>query len=157
MEKLKEAVHYWKIESGDVDKDDSRGIQIKETKGECAVEGKASEMIASDYGRSIKTKKHSIGIEEAPKMVVIGNYWDKETVTQVVDLLKEYEDIFPRRFLEMKGITRSLWDMKFQLKPDAKPMKRRPYLLNPMYKEKVCKELDRVLDIGIIVSIEESK
>jgi hypothetical protein len=29
MEKLKEAIHYWKIESDDVDKDDPRGIQIK--------------------------------------------------------------------------------------------------------------------------------
>jgi hypothetical protein len=95
MEKLKEAVHCWKIESDDVDEDDPRGIQIKETKGEHVVEGKASDMVATDYGHLIKTKKHNIGTEEAPKMAIIEDYWDKETVTQVVDLLKEYEDIFP--------------------------------------------------------------
>jgi hypothetical protein len=43
-------------------------------------------------------KKHNIGTEEAPKMVVIGDYWDQEIVTQVVDLLKEYKDLFPGVF-----------------------------------------------------------
>jgi hypothetical protein len=41
---------------------------------------------------------------------------------QVVDLLKEYEYIFPRIFLKMKGITRSLGAMKIQLNPDFKPV-----------------------------------
>jgi hypothetical protein len=74
-------------------------------------------------------------------MAIIGDYWDKEKFTQVVELLKEYEE-FPQRFFEMKGITGSLGAMKIQLKPNAKPIKRRPYCLNPKYKEKVCKELD---------------
>jgi hypothetical protein len=56
----------------------------------------------------------------------------------VVDLLKEYEDLFPWSFLEMKGITRSLGAMKIQLKLNAKLVKRRPYRLNPKYKEKVA-------------------
>jgi hypothetical protein len=46
--------------------------------------------------------------------------------------------------------------MKIHLKPDAKMVKRMPYRLNPKYKEKVCKELDRMLDAGIIVPMEES-
>jgi hypothetical protein len=59
------------------------------------VEGKVLEVIVLEYYGLIKMKKHNIGIEEAPKMTIIGDYWDKETVTQVVDLLKEYEDLFP--------------------------------------------------------------
>jgi hypothetical protein len=62
------------------------------------------ETTTPDYTGPIKTKKHNIGIEEAPKMAIIGDYWDKETITQVVDLLKEYEDLFPQSFFEMKGI-----------------------------------------------------
>jgi hypothetical protein len=46
--------------------------------------------------------------------------------------------------------------MKIQLNPDAKPVKRRPYWLNPKYKEKVHKKLDQMLDVGIIVPVEES-
>lgn len=45
--------------------------------------------------------------------------------------------------------------MKITLKPDAKPVKHRPYLLNPKYKEKVCKELDKMLEAGIIEPVEE--
>jgi len=45
--------------------------------------------------------------------------------------------------------------MKIQLKLDTKSMKRRSYFLNPKYKEKVCKELDRMLDVRIIVLVEE--
>ena len=37
-----------------------------------------------------------------------------------------------------------------------KPIKQRPYLLNPKYKEKVCQELDTMMDVGIIEPIEES-
>jgi hypothetical protein len=137
--KLKEVVHCWKIDVDNVDDDDPRGIQIKESEGEHTLKGKATDMAAPNYNSSIKTKKHNIGTEEAPKMAIIGDYWDKEIVTQVVDLLKEYEDLFPRSFSEMKGIAGLLGAMKIQLKPDAKPVKTRPYRLNLKYKEKVCK------------------
>jgi len=43
----------------------------------------------------IKSNKYNIGTEKAPKMAIIGDYWDKEIITQVVNLLKEYEDLFP--------------------------------------------------------------
>jgi len=51
----------------------------------------------------------------------------------------------------MKGINGSLGAMNIPLKPDAKLVKRRPYCLYPIYKEKVWKEIDRMLDVGIIV------
>jgi len=46
--------------------------------------------------------------------------------------------------------------MKITLKLDVKPIKERPYHLNPEYKEKVCLELDKILAAGIIETIEES-
>jgi hypothetical protein len=57
----------------------------------------------------------------------------------------------------MKGIAGSLGSIKIQLKPNAKPVKRRNYCLNPKYKEMVRKELDHMLHVGIIVPIEDSK
>jgi hypothetical protein len=35
-------------------------------------------------------------------------------------------------------------------------VKKRSYGLNPKYKEKVCKELDQMLQVGSIVPVEES-
>ena len=81
VEKLKEVVHYWKFEVDDIDDDESQGIQLKEFEGECTLEGKATEIVALDYGCMIKTKKHNISTEEAPKMAIIGDYWDKYTIT----------------------------------------------------------------------------
>jgi hypothetical protein len=95
-------------------------------------------MVVSDYGRPVKVKRHNIGTEETPNMVVIRDYWYKETVTQVVYFLNEYEDLFPWSFLEMKGIAISLGAMKISLKPNAKSVKRTPYsCIKPKYKEKV--------------------
>ena len=76
-------------------------------------------------------------------------------MSQVVDLLKEYHNIFPTTFSKMKGIARELVEMKIQLKPDSKPIKKRPYRLNPKHNEKVKQELDKMLATCIIVSIEE--
>jgi hypothetical protein len=60
-------------------------------------------------------------------MAIIGDYWDQETVTQVVNLVKEYEYLFPKSFLEMKGSVESIREMTIKLKPDAKLVKKRPY------------------------------
>lgn len=46
--------------------------------------------------------------------------------------------------------------MKITLKPVAKPIKQRPYRLNPKYKEKVHKEHDKMLEADIIEPVEES-
>jgi hypothetical protein len=75
-----------------IDDDDLHDIHIKESEGECALKGNAVDMATPDCNCPIKTKKHNIDTKEAPKMDIIGDYWDKEMVTQVVDLLKEYED-----------------------------------------------------------------
>ena len=70
-------------------------------------------------------KKHNISIETNPNMAIERRLLGWGKVSQVVDLLKEYEGIFPSTFLEMKGITWDLWEMKIQLKPNEKPINRR--------------------------------
>jgi len=104
----------------------------------------------------LKIKKVNIGIEETRKIASIGNYWDDKTIGQIVDLLQEYQDLFPMKFEDMKGILRDLGVMRIPLKEGAKPVKQRPYMLNPKYKEKVRKELDKMLVAGIIEPMEET-
>jgi hypothetical protein len=57
----------------------------------------------------------------------------------------------------MKGIKGPMGEMKIPLRPDARPIKQRPYRLNPKYKQKVKIELDRMLEAGIIEPVEESE
>ena len=47
--------------------------------------------------------------------------------------------------------------MKIPLKPKARPIRKRHYKLNPIYKQKVKEEIDRMLEAGIIELVEESK
>ena len=85
----------------------------------------------------MKRNKHNIGIETNPKMAIVGDYWDEVIVSQVIDLIKEYEDMFPSTFSKIKGIVGDICEINIQLKPDEKPIKKRLYRLNPKYKEKV--------------------
>jgi hypothetical protein len=81
MEKMKEATHCWKTNVENIDGDDHRDIQIKESKGEHALKGNVTKTVTLEYNGLIKTKKHNISIEEDPNMSIIGYYWDKETIT----------------------------------------------------------------------------
>ena len=64
--------------------------------------------------------------------------------------------LFLTKFTDLKGIIGDLGVMKITLKPDMKPVKKRPYHLNLKYKEKVYVELDKMLVAGIIEPVEES-
>ena len=95
-------------------------------------------------------------MEVEPKIAKIGDYWDVLTVDKVAELFREYQDIFPTKFTDLKGIIRDLVVMKITLKLDAKPVKQRSYRLNPKHKEKVHLELEKMLTTSIIEPVEES-
>jgi hypothetical protein len=75
----------------------------------------------------------------------------------IADLLHDYLDLFPTTFLEMKGIVGELGEMKIPLKPDAKPVRHRPYKLNTKYKGKEKVEIDIMLEAWIIEPNMESE
>lgn len=76
---------------------------------------------------------------------------------RITQLLHEYNYLFPTTFTEMKGIAGELGEMKIPLKPEVRPIRHRPCRLNPIYKQKVRAEIDRMLEAGIIEPIEESE
>ncbi len=96
------------------------------------------------------------GTEAEPKFAKIGDYWDDAMVDKVAELLREYQDLFPTKFSYLRGIIGDLGVMRIMLKLDAKPIKKRPYRLNPKYKERVHLEFDKMLVAGIIELVEES-
>jgi hypothetical protein len=54
----------------------------------------------------------------------------------------------------MKGIAGELGEMKIPLKLEARPVRQRPYRLNPIYKKKLRVEIDRMQEARIIEPIE---
>jgi len=108
-------------------------------------------------GQLIEIKKFNIGIEETPKLANAGYYWDAATIDKITELLHEYQDLFPTKFTNMKGIKRPMGEMRIPLKTYVNPFKQIPYRLNLKYKEKVKIELDRMPEAGIIELVEESE
>jgi hypothetical protein len=43
-------------------------------------------------------KKVNIGTKENPKIASIGDYWDSETKEKIMELLRDYSDLFPTTF-----------------------------------------------------------
>lgn len=103
-----------------------------------------------------KKKQVNVGTDVEPKYTTLGDYWDDATMDKVIELLHEYEDLFLTKFTELKGILGDLGMMNITLKLNANLVKQRPYCLNLKYKEKVRKELDKMLVEGIIELVEES-
>jgi hypothetical protein len=68
----------------------------------------------------INVKKVSIGTIENPKMASIGDYWDDKTMEIIIELLCEYNNLFPTMFTEMKGIARELGEMKIPIRVEAR-------------------------------------
>jgi len=73
--------------------------------------------------KPLKVKKISIGTKEHPKFANVRDYWDDETVSKIIELPHEYQELFAAKFPEMKGILGYLGVMIIPLKPDAKPCK----------------------------------
>jgi hypothetical protein len=77
-------------------------------------------------------------------------------VERITKLLREYNDLFPT-FKEMKGIVGELGEMNIPLICEARPIKQRPYRLNPIYKKKFKAKIDRMLEARTIELVEESE
>ena len=135
--------------------DDSSNINILELERTRVVEG--SHISSDQFLKPLKIKKVNIGSPEDPKFANIGDYWDEEMGTKIIDLLHEYQDLFPTNFSEMKGIVGDLREMKIPLRLDAKSSKQQLYRMNPKYKERVKEELDFMLEVRIIQPVEESE
>jgi hypothetical protein len=105
----------------------------------------------------LKIEKVNIGTVKSPNIASIKDYWNNQTVERITELLHKYSDLFPVTFLEMKGLSGELGEVKIPLKPESRPVRHRPYRLNPMYKQKVKAELDKMLQVGVIELVEESK
>ena len=64
-------------------------------------------------------------------MEAIRDYGDEQKVFEIAFLLKECNDLFPYKFIEIKGIQGDLGEIKISLNLDVKPIKNQPYKLNP--------------------------
>jgi ribosomal protein S17E len=53
---------------------------------------------------------------------------------EMVNLLKEYQDMFSRDYKDFKGMVKKMGEMNIDLIPRARPIKKRPNKLAHKYK-----------------------
>jgi hypothetical protein len=63
----------------------------------------------------MKTTDNGIGNES--NIVIIGEYWDNHVIANILNLLREYANLFPHNFMEMKDVIGELSEMKIELDP----------------------------------------
>jgi hypothetical protein len=57
----------------------------------------------------------------------------------------------------MKGIEGELGEIKIPLRAEARPIRHRPHRLNLIFKKNIKAEIDRMLEVEIIETVEESE
>ena len=72
-------------------------------------------------------------------MEKIGDYWSEEQTREIVNLFKEFQDIFAWDYKDLKVLVAEMGKMKIDIKPDARPVKKMPYKLAHKYKEIIQK------------------
>ena len=70
----------------------------------------------------IKTKELNILADNKSNLEKIGDCWSKEKTTEIVNLLKEYQDVFARYYKDLKGLVQEMGEMKIEILLDAKPI-----------------------------------
>lgn len=104
-------------------------------------------------GVEFKTKEFDISNDGRPKMVWIGDYWYDNKTTNIVNLLKEYQDNFVCDYKDLKELVEEMGKMKIEFIPRAKPIKKWPYKLAHKYKLMIQKEIEWMLQAWIIYPI----
>ena len=95
--------------------------------------------------------------DDRPKIAKIIDYWSEEQVTEFTGLLKEFHDDFARDYKDLKGLIHGMGEIKIDLLPDAKMVRKRPYKLAHKYKDIVKKEIEAMLAAGIIYPVDQSE
>lgn len=108
-------------EPNEDDLDELRHLSFHETEGERSI--KDGPITDAPHLFLVKLWNNNIGTDDKPKLASIGDYWDEQMTKDIFDLLREYEDLFPSSAAELKWIKGDIGYMKFELKPDAKPVK----------------------------------
>jgi len=88
-----------------------------------------------DLGPSIKDKDKSFKI----------NHLTKDEQTELLQVLNRYAEVFD----DKPGRT-TLITHEIKLKPGTKPIKQNPYRANPVKMKQIKKELDEMLELGIL-------
>ena len=94
--------------------------------------------------------------ENGEKPVIISNHLSKEEQQKLIKVLMANKEAIGWTFVDLKGISPAYCMHKIHMEQDFKPVAQPPRLLNPSMKEVVRKEVQKLLEAGMIYPISDS-
>src|ERR1051325_10823729 len=96
----------------------------------------------------------NLGSEEDKKEVNIGALLDNNVKGKMIDLLKEYVDVFAWSYQDMPGLDTIIVEHHLPLRPECPPIKQILRRVHPDMADKIKNEVQMQLDAGFLVTSE---
>ena len=91
-----------------------------------------------------------------PKIVLLAKQMQPGDKTMLVELLRQYWDVFAWLFEDMTGVDPAFCQHQINLHKDAKPVQQQWYRLNPNYVVKVKEEIDKLPRVSFIWPVKKA-
>jgi len=96
----------------------------------------------------------NLGTEEGKKEIKIGASLDPVVKKRIIELLKEYVDIFAWSYRDMLGLDTDIVVHRLPLKPEYPPVKQKLRRTRPDMALKIKEEGQKQIDVGFLVTLE---
>jgi ribonuclease HI len=137
--------------------DEEDNSELADAAGKSAV---TEETIAADPRISAKEELEVIDLSSDPNIqrpVSISTSLSASERTQLVALLKEYQDIFAWQYNEMPGIDPALVAHSLNVEPGAKPIVQPMRTFHPEIEAQISQEVQKLLSAGFIKPIQHPR
>ena len=107
--------------------------------------------------RDDEVEECNIGTERYPKVIKISNNLTKESKEKYIKLMKEFHDVFSWTYDDLKVYDLGVIQHTIPVQKNAKPFKQKLRRMNPLLLPLIEKEVKKLFDAKIIVSLRFSK
>ena len=104
------------------------------------------------YGEELEVI--NLGTEEDRKEIKIGASLEANVKKQVIELLREYVDVFAWSYRDMPGLDTNIVVHRLPLKPECLPVKQKLRRTHPDMALKIKEEVQKQIDAGFLVTSE---
>jgi hypothetical protein len=96
----------------------------------------------------------NLGTNEEKREIKIGALLEASIKERVIDLLKEYVDIFAWSYQDMPGLDPEIVEHRLPLKPGCPPVKQKLRRSHPDMALKIKEEVQKQIDAGFLITSE---
>ena len=96
------------------------------------------------------TELVNLGTDEEKKEVKIGSSLDPVAKKEIVDLFREYVDIFAWSYQDMPGLSTEIVEHQLPMRPEYKPVQQKLRRVKPEMLLKIKEEVKKQLDAGFL-------